>query len=121
MSPKEKHVLAREHLEDARSAIDDERLKDAVNALFYGAEAAVVSLAERHGLETRRQHRMKSDAATQLFREGHLEADYGPTLRALNAARKEIWYEGDEPGLVHELEAVADTVTELVLAAEDHT
>jgi uncharacterized protein (UPF0332 family) len=118
MPPKQKHELAREHLGDARSAIDEDRWKEAVNALFYGAEAAVVYVADHYRIDTKKQHWMKADVATQLFREGRLEADYGPLLRNLNAARKEIWYEGEEPALVEELETLAGSVEELVKTAE---
>lgn len=40
MAPKTKRELAREHFKDARAAIEEERIKDAVNALFYAGEAA---------------------------------------------------------------------------------
>jgi hypothetical protein len=56
MSPKAKRELAREHLESAREALDGGRDKEALNALFYAAEAAIVALAEQHGLETRMRH-----------------------------------------------------------------
>lgn len=118
MSPKRKHELAREHLNDARSAIDEERLKDAVNALFYGGEAAVVSLADHYAIDTKRNHGLKADAAVQLHSDGHLNHDYSSLLRNLNQARKDIWYEGDEPELVEEIETVASEVEELVDAAE---
>lgn len=118
MAPKKKHELAREHLDDARTAIDEERTKDAVNALFYGGEAAVVSLADHYEIDTKKQHRLKADAASQLYSEKHLNEDYGPMLRTLNQARKDIWYEGEEPELVGELKAIADEVETLVEAAE---
>lgn len=116
--PKKKHELAREHLDDARTAIDEERPKDAVNALFYGGEAAVVSLADHYAIDTKKNHALKADAAAQLCKDGHLDHDFSPLLRALNQARKDLWYEGDEPELVHEIEKVADEVEELVDAAE---
>jgi uncharacterized protein (UPF0332 family) len=118
MSPKKKHELAREHLDNARSAIDEERLNDAVNALFYGGEAAVVSLADHYAINTKKNHGLKADAAAQLCKEGHLDHDFSPLLRSLNQARKDIWYEGDEPELVNGIETVADEVEELVDAAE---
>jgi hypothetical protein len=33
-----------------------------------------------------------------------LDKNYGPALRILNQARKDIWYEGEEPELNGELE-----------------
>lgn len=118
MSPRDKRELAREHLDDARTAIDAERLKDAVNALFYAGEAAVVAVAEHHGIDTKKHHAVKADAATQLHSEGALDQDYGPLLRTLNQARKDIWYEGEEPELSDELDVIADQVEALVEAAE---
>lgn len=118
MSPKDKRELAREHLDDARAAIKGERLKDAVNALFYAGEAAVVAVAEHHGIDTKKHHALKADAATRLHSDGTLTHDYGPLLRTLNQARKDIWYEGEEPELSDELDAIADQVEVLVEAAE---
>jgi hypothetical protein len=40
MSPKDKGRLAHEHLHVAQAAIEEGRLNEAVNALFYAAEAA---------------------------------------------------------------------------------
>lgn len=121
MTPKRKHELAREHVDDARAALDDGRVKDAVNALFYASEAAIVSIAEHNGIDTKQHHGLKAGAATQLHRSGVLESDYGPLLRALNQARKDIWYDGEEPELDDELELIASRVEELVIAAEAYT
>jgi uncharacterized protein (UPF0332 family) len=118
MSPKNKRQLAREHLQDGLAAVEDERLKDAVNALFYAAEAAVVALAEHHEIDTKKRHELKADAAARLHHAGVLAEDYGPLLRALNQARKDIWYEGDEPELDQDLEDIAARVEALVEAAE---
>ncbi len=61
MSPKAKKELAREHLETAREDISGGREKDAINALFYAAEAAVVALADTHGIDTPRRHYLKGE------------------------------------------------------------
>jgi uncharacterized protein (UPF0332 family) len=118
VSPKEKRQLAREHLEDAEAGVADKRQNDAVNALFYAAEAAVVALAERHGIDTKKHHGMKADAASGLHAKGILAQDYGPLLRILNQARKDIWYEGEEPELGDGLEDLLTDVQHLVAAAE---
>jgi uncharacterized protein (UPF0332 family) len=76
-----------------------ERLNDAVNALFYAGEAAVVALADQNEIDTKRHHGLKADAATEMHTKGVLAEDYGPVLRILNQARKDIWYEGEEPEL----------------------
>ncbi len=118
MSPKPKRELAREHLETAREDLGGGREKDAVNALFYAAEAAVVALADAHGIETSKKHYLKADAATELHRRGLLGDDFGPLLRQLNQARKDIWYEGDEPDFDQALEDVLADVETVVLEAE---
>ncbi len=93
-------------------------LNDAVNALFYAGEAAVVALAAQHGIDTRKHHGLKADAAIELHNKGVLSEDYGSVLRMLNQARKDIWYEGEEPDLVGSLEDVLAEVEELVEVAE---
>jgi uncharacterized protein (UPF0332 family) len=118
MSPKNKRQLAREHLEAARSAVAEERLNDAVNALFYAGEAAVVALADQNEIDTKKHHGLKADAATELHKKGVLSEDYGRVLRILNQARKDIWYEGEEPELDGELEDLVAQVEGLVKAAE---
>ncbi len=118
MSPKPKRELAREHLETAREDLAGGREKDAVNALFYAAEAAVVALAEAHGIETRRKHYLKADAAVELHRRGFLRHDFGSLLRQLNQARKDIWYEGDDPDFDRALEDILAEVERLVAEAE---
>ena len=119
MSPKDKRQLAREHLVDGLAAVDEDRAKDAVNALFYAAEAAVVAIAERHKIDTRKRHEVKADAASRPYHAGVLDTDYGPLLRRLNQARKDIWYEGDESEVEEDLHDVAADVESLVEAAED--
>jgi uncharacterized protein (UPF0332 family) len=118
VSPKDKRELAREHLQVAQSAVRDGRVNEAVNALFYAAEAAVVALADRHAIDTNRRHGLKADAASELFEQGVLGEDHGPLLRTLNQARKDIWYEGDEPELGDGLESVVAEVEALVQEAE---
>jgi len=118
MSPKAKRELAREHLETAREDLDAGREKDAINALFYAAEAAAVALAEAHGIDTQKHHGLKADAVTELHEKHVIDVDYGPTLKRLNQARKDIWYEGDEPDLGEPLGNVLDEVERLVREAE---
>lgn len=119
VSPKDKRQLAREHLEAAQAAVMAGRVNDAVNALFYAAEAAVVAIADRHEIDTKKHHGLKADAATVLYKRGALESDFGAVLRVLNQARKDIWYEGEEPQLDGGLEDLLADVEELVEAAEE--
>jgi uncharacterized protein (UPF0332 family) len=118
VSPTDKRQLAREHLQAAQTAVEEERVNDAVNALFYAGEAAVVVLADQHEIDTKKHHGLKADAASQLHKKGVLTNDYGPVLRILNQARKDIWYEGEEPKLNGDLEDLVAQVEELVEAAE---
>jgi uncharacterized protein (UPF0332 family) len=118
VSPKAKHELVRDHLDTARDDLSGGREKDAVNALFYAAEAAAVALADSHGIDTKKLHYLKADAATELHRRGVLETDLGPLLRELNQARKDIWYEGDEPDFGRSLADVLVDVEALVVEAE---
>ncbi|MHB8242356.1 MAG: HEPN domain-containing protein [Solirubrobacteraceae bacterium] len=118
MSPKDKRQLAREHLHAAKAAARDERLNDAVNALFYAAEAAVVALADQYDIDTKKHHGLKADAASELHTRGLLTKDFGPVLRILNQARKDIWYEGEEPELDGELKDLVAQVEDLVKAVK---
>ena len=119
MSPKDKRQLAREHLHAAQSAVEDGRLNDAINALFYASEAAVVAVADRHGIDTKKHHALKADAASALHERGVLREDYGLVLRVLNQARKDIWYEGEEPELGGELDDLLAQVEALVEIAQE--
>lgn len=90
---------------------------DALNALFYASEAAVVALAEVHGIDTKKNHRLKASAAKELYEKGILEEDFGPLLRELNQGRKDHWYEGEEPEI--DLEDAYDDVERLVDTAQE--
>ena len=117
-----KHEIAREHLELGLGDIEKGDDRGAVSALFYAAEAAIVAVAEAHGVDTKRNHRMKADAASELHSSGVLDEDFGPLLRTLNQQRKDVWYEGEDPDFGDEtLEDVAERVRGLIEAAEaDH-
>ncbi|HKG38890.1 MAG TPA: hypothetical protein VKB25_07860 [Conexibacter sp.] len=117
MSPKPKRELARQHLETARVDLDGERYGDALNAMFHAAEAAVVWLADHHGIETRRLHWVKAEAAERLHAEGATDDDHGDLLRDLNQGRKDYWYDGEELD-PDELRAHLVAVEALVVDAE---
>ena len=116
MSPKSKLELARQHLETARDDLDGDRTGEAINALFYSAEAAVDYLSAKHSIDTQKKHWLKSKAATTLHQNGVVDADYSKLLSDLNDARKAVWYSGDEPDINAE-DAYAD-VEAFVEAAE---
>lgn len=118
MSPKPKDELAREHVKSAREDVAAGREKDAINAMFYAAEAAIVAIADREGIDTKQRHWLKADAATKLHKKGALDEDFGPMLRQLNQARKDVWYEGDDPEFDASIEDVLAQVETLVDAAE---
>jgi uncharacterized protein (UPF0332 family) len=118
VSPKPKHELAKEHAKSARDDVEAGREKDAVNAMFYAGEAAIVAIADREGIDTKQRHGLKADAATELHKQGVLDEDFGPLLRQLNQARKDVWYEGDDPEFNTSIEDVLAQVETLVDAAE---
>ena len=87
--------------------------------LHLAAEAAVVALAESEGIDTRRRHDMKADAAGELFRRGIVSEDLSEVLRSLNQVRKDATYEGEDPDLsVEDLEALAERIETIVVVAE---
>lgn len=55
----------------------EERLNDAVNALFYAGEAAVVALADLHEIDAKKHHGLKADAATELHNKGVVRSRWG--------------------------------------------
>jgi hypothetical protein len=120
MSPKSRAQLAREHLDRALPAVAAGQYTEAVTWLFASLEAAVAALAEQRGVATPPKHWRKAEIAEQLFKDGHVRHDFGPTLRLLNDSRKEAVYEGEEPDLDgRPLEDVAAEVEIAVGLAEE--
>ena len=64
--------------------------------MFHAAESAVVWMADSQGIDTRRQHWAKADAAERLHQLGVTTSDHGDLLRDLNQGRKGYWYDGEE-------------------------
>lgn len=119
MSPRAKHELAREHLDRGLSGVTSGDTTEAVAWLFLSLEAAIVSVAEKHGLDTKKQHWKKAEVAEDLYKKGVLPHDFSDTLRLLNEARKVATYEGDEPDLEGQsLEDIAADVESAVELAE---
>ena len=119
MSPRAKHELAREHLDRGLSGVTSGDTTEAVAWLFLSLEAAIVSVAEKHGLNTKKQHWKKAEVAEELHKKGVLPHDFSDTLRLLNEARKVATYEGDEPDLDGQsLEDIAADVESAVERAE---
>jgi len=85
--------------------------------MFHAAEAAVVWLADHHGIDTRRQHWAKADAAGRLHGMGVTANDHRDLLSDLNQGRKDYWYDGEEFE-AEELEAWLAEVEDLVVDAE---
>lgn len=119
MAPKDKAVLAREHLERALPAVVAEDYPEAVTWLFAALEAAIVAVADAYGIDTEKQHWKKAEVARQLHETGRLPDDFSGTLTALNGARKTAVYEGEEPDLGDQsLEELAGEVEAAVDLAE---
>lgn len=88
--------------------------------LHLAAEAAVVSLAEQKGIDTKKCHDRKADAAHELFRRGILADDLSESLRSLNQSRKDATYEGEDPDFnEEELDALSARIETIVTAAEE--
>lgn len=86
---------------------------------FLSLEAAIVSVGDKHGLDTKKQHWIKAEVAKELYTRGVLPRDYPETLRLLNEARKVATYEGDDPDLEGQsLEDIAAEVETAVDIAE---
>ena len=118
MVPRPKHEVARDHLGLARADIEAGDERGAVSALFYAAEA-LVALAEVHGIDTKRDHRRKADAASAMHANGALDSDFGPLFKELNQQRKDVWYAGQPPDFGEfGLSDVADEMESPVRAAE---
>lgn len=119
VSPRPKHELAREHLDRGLAGIVAEDVTEAVAWLFLSLEAAIVSVAGKHGLDAAKQHWRKAEIATELNTKGILPYDFSDTLRLLNEARKVATYDGDEPDLEGKsLEHIAADVETAVGLAE---
>lgn len=120
MSTKPKAELAREHLDRARSAIEEADATEAVTWLLAALEAAIVALAQADGLETPTQHWKKAQVATQLYVKGRLVQDFADTLDMLNDGRKIAVYEGEDPDLGDSsFESLLKEVDSAVVAAEE--
>jgi hypothetical protein len=117
VSPRAKHELAREHLDRGLTGVSAGDATEAVAWLFLSLEAAIVSVADKHGLKTRKQHWKKAEVAKKLHSRGILPHDFSDTLRLLNEARKVTTYEGDEPdlegGSLEDIAADVETAVEL--------
>lgn len=119
MSPKSKVELAREHLHRALDGAREGDSTEVVTWLLAALEAAIVAIAQAHGIETPTQHWKKAQVATDLHATGVLEVDYADTLDVLNAGRKLAVYEGDDPDLGESsLEDLVAAVESAVIAAE---
>jgi hypothetical protein len=120
MSPKANHVLARDHLDLAPEEMEEGRLGLVATLLLHAAEAAVDSLAERHGIATSPTHWRRGEILEDLHRRGVLPTDDGSLLRSLNDERKAYAYDGDEPDFGEEaLDDIVARVEALVAAAEE--
>jgi HEPN domain-containing protein len=113
-------TLAREHLTTAQHELAEGAILPAIMFLHLAAEAAVVSLVEREGIDTKKRHDRKADAARELFRRGLVPEDLSEALRSLNQVRKDATYEGEDPTLdAEELEALSEQIEAIVVVAEE--
>ncbi len=116
MPPKRRAHLAREHLERALVAVDAEEVTEAVTWLSAALEAAIVAVAERQGIDTKKHYWKKAEAAEQLHDAGVLPHDFSGSLDLLNEARKAVIYEGADPEL--QGRSIQDIATDVETAVE---
>jgi hypothetical protein len=116
VSPRAKHELAREHLDRGLAGVSANDATEAVAWLFLSLEAAIVSVADKHGMDTKRQHWKKAEVAKDLYSQGALPQDFSSILQLLNEARKVATYEGDEPEL--EGQSLEDIAADVEIAVE---
>lgn len=120
MSPKAKHVLARDHLDLAWQEIDESHLGIAATLLLHAAEAAIDALAERNGIKTSPTHWRRGEIVAELNERGIGSSDDGDLILLLNEERKGYAYDGDEPEFSGDTaEHIATRVEALVVAAEE--
>jgi HEPN domain-containing protein len=120
MSPKAKHVLARDHLDLAREEIEEGHLGIAATLLLHAAEAAIDALAERNGIEINPTHWRRGEIVAELNERGIGSSGDGDLIRLLNEERKGYAYDGDEPDFSGDTaEQMAVRVEALVVTAEE--
>ena len=103
MSPKAKHVLARDHLALAMQEAEEAHLGLVATLLLHAPEAAVDALAERHDIATSPTHWRRKEIIEELYKRGVLERD-----------------DGDDPDFDGEnVDDVMARVEALVVAAEE--
>ena len=126
MAPKEKHELARTHIDRAGAGVKLDP-EEAVLWAFYALEAAVDSLSEDHGIPIKEQHWARLDAAKSLADKGVIDDDVAELLDLLNEGRKNVTYSGEAielgarsvEGAVAEVEAVVEIAEVSADEAED--
>jgi hypothetical protein len=117
---KPKAQIAREHLERAQAQILVGDIAAATEWLFASLEAAIDAISEREGIAIDKQHWKRAQAAESLHVQGVLEYDYSELHAILNAARKAVIYEGEEPDLAGTtIDDAAADVESLVMIVEE--
>jgi hypothetical protein len=120
MSPKAKHVLARDHLDLAREETENGHLGVAATLLLHAAEAAIDALAEQNGIETNPTHWRREEIVAELNARGIGSSDDGDLIRLLNTERKGYAYDGDDPDFHGDtVDGILARVEALVIAAEE--
>ena len=116
MTSKPKVEVAREHLSKAQDEASGDDLRDAVQWSFASLEAAIDALAEARGIAIDEKHWRRTEAATQLHKDGVLPKDLSDLHRLLNEERKAMFYEGEDPEL-GDL-SIEDVLAEIETAVE---
>jgi hypothetical protein len=91
MSPKAKHVLARDHLDLAREETENSHLGVAATLLLHAAEAAIDALAEQNGIETNPTHWRREEIEMIRISTGDTVDGILARVEALVIAAEEAW------------------------------
>ncbi|MBF0458234.1 MAG: hypothetical protein HQK99_10105 [Nitrospirae bacterium] len=81
---------AKVHMKRAMAACNDEDIEVAVTWAFYAYENAVVAAAERFGINWKKNHFSKAQAARELHNKKYLSIDVGDKIEEFNALRKDV-------------------------------
>lgn len=116
MTSKPKVNVAREHLSKAQDEAGGGDLRDAIQWSFASLEAVIDALAETRGIAIDEKHWKRTEAATQLHKDGVLPKDLSDLHRLLNEERKGMFYEGEDPDLGDY--SIEDVLVEVETAVE---
>jgi hypothetical protein len=91
---------AKVHMNRALNACNSNDIEVAVTWAFYAYENAIVAAAERFGINWKKNHFSKAQAARELYNRKHLSVDVGDKIAEFNTLRKDVQYGEHGPDLL---------------------